>query len=289
MTTCTGFDCERPSRDAYLCKACTRDLERRLAELPALLDELTTSLTRQTRTSEQSGRGSEPVLVVNLKAASVTAALTVCLRRAVKKLTTVGQHIPCTCGHAHIQHHVRRCRWGRCTCPDYRPTDTFTTHSMAQWLHYRVKLICLDATAAKLLDELQGITTRLVAVIDLPEDLRTIPVGQCPESDDTGSRCPGEIRAHIPRDEGKPPRMECTICHVVYDTPQWARAGKRITPRSRPDGQIRGPLLRDAADRHIRPAVVGELGPYPDGSKTGGRARLAYTGDDDDVLEGLIP
>lgn len=142
---------------------------------------------------------------------------------------------------------------------------------MAAWLQRRVPQLLKSPEAPRILDGMDAVTARLVENIDIPEDLRRFPVGRCPETSTEGAQCNGEIRAHIPRDEGRPPRMECTVCHIVYDTPQWARAGKRIKPRPRPDGQIRGPLLRDAADRRIRPAEEGELGPYPAGSLTGGR------------------
>jgi len=44
-TCATG--CGRPSRDAYLCHGCTAKLEKILAEFPAQLRELETTLTRQ--------------------------------------------------------------------------------------------------------------------------------------------------------------------------------------------------------------------------------------------------
>lgn len=49
--------CDRPTRDTrLLCDHCAWQVERALAEMPALLDELTTTLTRQSRMGEQNGK-----------------------------------------------------------------------------------------------------------------------------------------------------------------------------------------------------------------------------------------
>lgn len=272
--------CSKPAPNGYLCKACGRRLEQRYAELPSLMDDLTTTLVRQDNIGERSegtrGKVSAPALIVSLEAADVFADLTRNLTVTVRHLVAKGEHLPCGCGHAHSQHYtvipfVRACWWRRCRCSGYTATETLSARRMATWLQRRVPALLKAPEAPQILEGMDAVTARLIDVINIPADLRRFSVGRCPETDTAGAQCPGEIRAHIPRDEHEPPRMECTVCHIVYDTPQWARAGKRIKPRPRPGGQIRGPLLVDTADRRIRPAQDGELGPYPDGSLNGGR------------------
>lgn len=49
---CTVPDCNVPTPDSFVCPACARQLEADLADLPALLDDLETTLTRQDRLAD---------------------------------------------------------------------------------------------------------------------------------------------------------------------------------------------------------------------------------------------
>lgn len=251
MVTAQDCDCGRPAPDAFLCKVCIRRLEQRYAELPALMDDLLVTLTRQDNIGEASGgertKGSAPPLTVSLSAADVFADITRNLTRTVAHLVELGQRIPCGCGHAHSQHYTlvpftRLCWWRRCRCDGYRPTDRFTVAEMVPWLLHRMKHITLDPEAPRILEGMDDVTKRLIDVINIPEDLRSFPVGMCPETDAQGTQCPGEIRAHIPPPgEGKRAQMRCRACGVVYEPWQWMRAGKRIKPRPRPEVPIIAP------------------------------------------------
>lgn len=75
MNTCT---CGRPAGPFYLCRACANDLARLLAQVPALVDELDVTLTRQDRVTVSSGGGggrTEQPLPFNVNASDVRAAL----------------------------------------------------------------------------------------------------------------------------------------------------------------------------------------------------------------------
>ena len=59
MSECPGPDCDRPApRDATICTACTSQLERDLGDVPAAVEDLTTTLSRQDRLG--SGGGGKP-------------------------------------------------------------------------------------------------------------------------------------------------------------------------------------------------------------------------------------
>lgn len=287
MVTAANCVCGKPAPGAFLCKACIRRLEQRYAELPALMGDLLVTLTRQDNIGEASGgertKGAAPPLTVSLPAADVFADITRNLARTVAHLVDLGQRIPCGCGHAHSQHYtvipfVRSCWWRRCRCAGYHPTDRFTAVQMAPWLLHRIKVIAADPEAPRILEGMDDVRERLICVINIPEDLRSFPVGMCPELDDQGAQCPGEIRAHIPDPKsGKRAQMRCKVCGVVYEPWQWARAGKRIRPRPRPPVPGVDP-------------ETGLLPPVAEGSRKGGRARLAYGTDgiDDQVVNGRL-
>lgn len=150
--------------------------------------------------------------------------------------------------------------------PEHRPTDH--TAARAQWLLARLTRIRLHPAAGPILEALNDITRRLIQTIDLPIDLRTFTIGLCPQDDIIGALCIGEIRAHIPADDHKPALLRCTICGKEWPTWQWHAAGRRIRPLPRPE--------------------VPPIPPSPSGSQTGGRARMAYSGDDNDVLRGKV-
>lgn len=280
--------CSRPAPNGYLCKPCGRRLEQRYAELPSLMDDLTTTLVRLDNIGERSegtrGKVSAPALVVSLEAADVFADLTRNLTVTVKHLVAKGEHLPCGCGHAHSQHYTvvpfqRACWWRRCRCTGYHANEGLKVRQMPAWLQRRVPVLLLDPDAPRILEGMDAVTARLVDVINIPADLRSFTVGLCPEVDDKGVQCPGEIRAHIPPPgEGKTAQMRCRLCGVVYEPWQWMRAGKRIRPRPRPEVPGVDP-------------ETGKLPPVQDGSQKGGRARLAYgtDGSDSSVLDGLIP
>lgn len=277
---CALEGCDRPSVNGFLCRADRHLLTQRLAELPALYEDLLITLTRQGKVGERSpGRSSESPLILDKDAADLCADLTRSLRWMVEHLVRLGEKAPCRCGHAHSQHYTvipltRLCWWRRCRCGGYRGAAVFSVRGMAAWLAYRVDKIVLDPDAGKILDALSLVSARIWSEIDQPEDLRSFPIGPCIQLDDKGVQCTGEIRAHIPHPkEGRAAEARCPVCGSVFEPKQWRNLGKRIQLRPRP------------APRGIDPET-GLLPPIPPGSAPGGRARLANAGDDNVAVAG---
>lgn len=279
--TCSLEGCDRPSFNGFLCKADRSLLTQRLAELPALYDDLRITLARQGKVGERSATSSSgQTLILDEDAANLAADLTRNLMWAVRHLVELGEKAPCRCGHAHSQHYTvvpftRVCWWRRCRCSGYEGAGIFSVRGMAAWLERRVGVIVLDPDAGKILDALSLVSTRMVAMIDQPTDLRVIPVGPCFQLDDKGVQCPGEIRAHIPhQNEGKVAEARCTVCGSTYQPWEWTRLGRRIQLKPRP------------APRGADPET-GALPPPPPGSTPGGRGYLAKAGDDNVAVAGV--
>lgn len=238
--------CAHPVNNAYLCKRCTHTLQQRLTELPDLVTDLYVTMGRRAKILERFlGRSNGPALFIDKRSADVHADLTRTLTRIVN-----ATHRP----------------------PERRPTDH--TAARAQWLLARLTRIRVHPAAGPILEALNDITRRLIQAIDIPVDLRTFPIGLCPQPDATGvigttvTLCTGEIRAHIPADDHLPALLRCTACGKEWPAWQWHAAGRRIRPLPRPEVPV--------------------IPPAPLGSQAGGRARMAYSGNDNDVLRGKV-
>lgn len=281
--TCVLDGCGRPSFNGFLCRADRSLLTQRLAEIPALYDDLLITLARQDVVGERTAVGSAGTpLVLDLDSADIAADLSRSLRWIVEHLVKLGEKLPCGCGHAHSRHYtvvpfLRHCWWRGCRCAAYSPVAAIgAVAGMARWLEYRVPVIVLDPDAGKVLDALSTISARIWAHIDHPADLRVVPIGPCPQVYEEGA-CNGELRAHIPHDSdrktGKVVEAICSTCRVSYKPEQWARLGRRIVRRPLP------------APRGADPAT-GLLPPVPPGSAVGGRARMADRLDDGIAVAG---
>lgn len=266
---CALPGCARPSLNGFLCKPDRRLLQQRLAEIPALYDDLRITLARQGRTGEPTasvGTSTAGRIVLDLDAAMLNRDLWRILTRIVLHLAKLGEKTPCECGHAHSGHEMvipftRLCWWRSCRCNAYVARETFSVRGMAQWLERRADVIAMHPTAGEILEQLSGIRYMIVAKIDQPPWLRIVTIGPCPESDDKGHTCTGQVRMYVPMANEGEARYECHVCGVSYKPEQMLRLKRRmnLTPRPRP------------------PAVA-----VPAGSARGGRAALT-TSDDDSI------
>lgn len=198
--------CGQPSPDAFLCKSCSLRLERALGDLPALIADLDITLTRQAVTGPQSdGKAADTPPPLHIGAAVVASDLRYTLATSIRYLTEAR---------------------GITEAPTDNPP------SMARWLLRYADSIRLDPAGPDIAGDIHGITHRIVTVIDLPRTRGRFKVGMCPEVDEKGAYCPGEIWAHLPAEGvNETARMECQYCHHVYETWQWHRAGVRILKR----------------------------------------------------------
>lgn len=200
-----GCPCGQPSPDAFLCRGCSKRLERTLGDLPALIEDLDITLTRQGVTGAHSEgkppkKDAQPLPLHN-GAAEVASNLRYILATSVRYLTET--------------------RGIRLDGPDDPPTVW-----LARWLLTHHASIRLDPAGPDIASDIHGITSAIMDVVDLPKTRSQFKVGMCPED------CPGEVWVHLPAEDlGEAATMECRVCRHVWPTWEWSRAGDRIRAR----------------------------------------------------------
>lgn len=202
-------NCARPVGDgATLCRGCTTRLRRELRSIPELVEDLHIMLARQDRlTPRQAGRGSETPVPWKNPASVALADL-----------------------HAYLT------SWVQCIAEESglsigRLRDA--SPACAAWLLHHLPVVRHHPAAGELLSEITRSTERARAVTDLPPNSSRFLVGPCPEIDDTGAHCDGEVWANIPTTTDVPALLRCRICTTSWDTTRWYRAGERILARRR--------------------------------------------------------
>ena len=87
--------CGRPVSEAFLCGACTSQLKATLESVPALVDELDTTITRQAVLGEKGGpRAAEKPLPFNAQASEAAWVLRNTLSTWARVLTEEGVECP---------------------------------------------------------------------------------------------------------------------------------------------------------------------------------------------------
>lgn len=207
MTDCV---CGEPAGDAFLGKRCAERLERALGDLPALIEDLDVTLTRQSVIGAH-GDGGKPAkkdaqpLSINLAAADVAHDLRHTLVSAVRHLTEAR---------------------GIVDLPADNPT------SMAHWLLKHHDSIHLDPAGPDIADAIHAVTSRIWQVVDLPTTRGRFKVGMCPELDTEGIPCPGEVWAYLPAEDlGVISTLRCRKCFTEYEPRHWMEVGLRILKR----------------------------------------------------------
>lgn len=181
-TSCASCGAHR-SDNTCLCADCNTELATLLGDVPALVDELTTTLTGQQRFEQQmpSVKSSEHALPYNISASNMLHEL-----------------------HAELSVIVERCIKQQVRSVDYRNTTPGkSSQSISSWLLWRVDGIAAHPWAAETLHALRRINDRALLVIDRPPD-RTF-AGPCDE-------CGRDLYASAGR-----PTVECRACGLTYD------------------------------------------------------------------------
>jgi hypothetical protein len=112
------------------------------------------------------------------------------------------------------------------------PAWQVRANAAARHLLERTDLLRRHAHVDKLFDEVTDAIRRARAAADRPRNRTTFPVGPCPERDQEGAWCTGDIIAFIPTEDARPARMECRANpEHRWTSVQWLRAGKRILDR----------------------------------------------------------
>lgn len=203
--------CTRPVGDqATVCGYCVTKLERTLGDVPALVHELNTVLSRQSvyvaPYVNLSTQGVEQPLPVSA-AASVAAG---CLRQVLVSWVLL----------------VSEERGSRVL-----PGDD--TSALAGWLLGEVSWLRLHGAGPEAFEEITGVVDQVRHVVDSPTNRTTFPVGPCPEQDGMDLACRGEVRAYIPTSDTSAPHLACTADPAHrWESHQWNRAGLRIRRRA---------------------------------------------------------
>lgn len=158
MSTCQMQTCERPTRDdAFVCDDCLDSFARRLGDVPWIVEELDTTISKQRGASQGGTPSSETALPYNAEA-SQRAGL---LRHELAVL-------------------VRFCDEEGVRSSDPRsgqPEDTVV--AMSRWLLWRVDGLAFNDMAAEFIDSTKAAIHKCRQIIDLPPDRAY--AGPCPE------------------------------------------------------------------------------------------------------------
>lgn len=188
MTDTICAACTRPVPDnAYVCTPCALRLEQALGDVPAIADELETTITRQARITAGDGRrptGDRP-LPYHQTAAIVRDALH----------NTLATWIRVIADHPDVH--------------DGLPADTLA--AMARWLLRHVEWLRHHEAGPEAVDEITAAIAEAWRVIDQPPDRWY--AGPCGNADEaTGGPCPQDLYARPGA-----ARVRCRACGTVYD------------------------------------------------------------------------
>jgi hypothetical protein len=211
----------RTGDNAQLCRKHAARLVRQLSQVPALVNDLLITATRQDRLASHSETKSsaDTPLVWNESASAVAIELNATINGWA---LTVAQVLA--------------------TAPTDDPLTPHTvpahdTTAVARWLLRHVTTLIAHDEAGRAHTDINAAVRRARDATDRPDIRARFAVGPCPEDVDNHP-CPGVVWAHIPVDESLPALMRCTehtTCGAVWNTSQWLRAGERILRRQ---GQI---------------------------------------------------
>ncbi|HEY9371515.1 hypothetical protein [Streptomyces sp.] len=220
-------NCGRPTRDTrLLCNHHVWEVEQALAELPALVDELSTTLTKQAKMGggkreDKPTKGKVHPLPYDVRASEVLEQIRIVLMGWVMDLRDGS---PAPIGPA-----CEDCAHGSCTSIRWHALPADTLQSMSAWLLKRLDEIARHSAADDIWSEITDATAQGWIAVDRAATKTRFVVGPCPELSPTdGAACRGEVWAYIPSAEDQRARMACGECGTTWETHQWLRAGRRI-------------------------------------------------------------
>lgn len=195
---CPSCGCQQGA--GLLCADETDRLERDLASVAGLITELDTTLTRQARLGSGGRGGLTSEMTPWQQGASIT------LGTLTNTLTT----------------------WARDLDASWWPgVGPHPAHAAASFLLLSVDTIRRHPAVEELVDEIGYAVA--VARGQVDRNARRFPVGPCPEQDEQGADCPGEVWAYLPVEDTRPSKMECRADgEHTWTTIQWLRVGKRM-------------------------------------------------------------
>jgi len=205
---CDGCLPREAAPGAVLCRGCVRWLERIIAEMPALAHELHRGMTKPaTPYGQLGGANDSPDFAKQRRCREHIGQIAYDLAWLVKQVAEDrGLTMP--------------------TLDTMRDGGLPGVHKASVWLIPHVPWMAQQMWVDETLSALQEARWRAFQLADIPRDKVRVVVGPCPERDDIGTPCPGQIWAFIPRNEH--PFTSCDACEKVWPSESWRRLGKRM-------------------------------------------------------------
>jgi hypothetical protein len=208
VTVCVIAGCGRPVEDALCCQACADRLARWLGDIPALADDLDTTLARLSRQGDRVGsRSAETPLPWDQRASAAAYNLRSMLVGNVRMLageeTLLGPACP-ACSHETCSA-IRTARW---------PADEVP--AMALWLLARVEWIRHHPSVDEVLDEVGYAVGEARRVIDSRPSLWY--AGRCLAATPAGP-CQADLYAQLTAVWVTCPR--CRTAYAVAERRDW--------------------------------------------------------------------
>lgn len=218
--------CFKPFRNGPLCGGCEKAFERTIAEIPALSDELDTTITRQSALGSRNGsRATETPVAFNVRASIVAEELKATLVGWMRDLgperRSVGGPVCSLCTHDSCGSFIQ----------DMWPADSIA--SIGRFLLWKLPDIRQHPAVDQMIDEITYACRAAWRAVDRPKDRSKVKVDDCLEVS-----CLGELYAvfpiedYDPDDESTHAKMTCSECQVTYAAEMWMHVGKRLLARS---------------------------------------------------------
>jgi hypothetical protein len=251
---CPVTECDRPRRGSeHVCGACAGQLGRDLGDIPALVDQLEVTLSRQT--SGGAGGGNERPLPYDPRASEALDAL---------RTTLVGWTRVLLDGMTRPEGpRCEGCAHPSCTLIDYTtwPRDTLT--DMARWLLRRHRSLIRHPAAQEIVEEVGDVVRAAGRVIDRPAERWY--AGPCTCGVDLYARV-GAVRVmclacgaehHIDQRReyllSSLRDMLATASQAAHILTQLLGSGVVLQPRTVRNWAVRGHIIAKGTDRQGRP------------------------------------
>jgi len=162
-TLCSTPGCGQPTpKQQFVCKSCVETLERDLAGVPALIDELHTTLTRSDSFAPSGQLGDSGALLHKPRAGEALWVLT---------------NVVTTWTRVFTEHYAIRTTEVFARAVEGVTAPASVTVAAARWLLRHVASVAMHPAAGEAVDEIGAAVELAYAVIDRPPDLR--PAGVC--------------------------------------------------------------------------------------------------------------
>lgn len=227
----TCASCDNPVKDSVMiCGRCERITSQHLGDMEAHRAELEITLTRQTQFGAAIRNDAQPIPVD-------TNVWDHRYARPLRARQGTGRSddppVPFDSRASDLLRDQRQVlvSWSKLTHDEISNTwpKRDTVASMALFIEGHMPELRKHEAAGELVDEVRDLVNRIAKCIDYPEDRAKIHVRPCPERDEDGVQCPGQLFLHLPyRNDGKRPRVRCAACETVWYPEQFHRLGYRI-------------------------------------------------------------